>query len=329
MGAMQAQDYPMAKWGIGIRLPGSTEKSIEECLNRGEIIRTHLLRPTWHFVTAEDIAWMLELTAPHIKSALKSRHRELEITETLVQKSHAVLRKILSDKSHLEREILMAELSKAKIPTDNSRLSHLLLRAELDALICSGAIRNNKRTYTLLEPFLPKIKKRSREEALAELANRYFSSHGPATLPDFAWWSGLSVADSRLGIEMNKPDLIHETIDTASYWFFPSREPEGFSKKQAFLLPAYDEYIISYRNRMAVLTHENHAKSVSDNGIFRPVIIINGQVTGLWKRTLKNEKLLIEITPFRTYNKSEIKLIDKASGRLAMFYEKKVSVRFM
>ena len=176
MGAMQAQDYAMAKWAVGVRLPDSTDTVIESAIDKGEIIRTHVLRPTWHFVSSGDIYWMLALTAPHIKASLKSRHKELELTETIISKSHTIIEKALAGGKHATREELITKFEKADIATDNNRASHIFLRAELDGIICSGATKNKKQTYALLEERVPKTKSLNRDEALTALAEKYFSS---------------------------------------------------------------------------------------------------------------------------------------------------------
>jgi hypothetical protein len=320
-----AQDYYMAKWAIGVRLPGSTDRQIQTAIDKGQIIRTHLMRPTWHFVSPDDIYWMLQLTAPQIKSSLKSREKELGLTETIFKKSNTIIQKALREK-HLTREELMADLTKAKIATDNNRSSHLLLRAELEGIICSGAARGINRTYALLEKIVPKIKTLSQEEALAKLAEKYFFSHCPATLQDFIWWSGLSVVNAKHALEMIKSSLISEKIGPQTYWFLNSFSTPITAGKSGYLLPAYDEFMISYKDRSASLNFENNKKSISSNGIFNPVIVMNGQVTGLWKRTIKNDRIIVETEFFRPHNKKELSLIKKASIEFGNFLNKKTEV---
>jgi hypothetical protein len=322
MGAMQAQDYAMAKWAIGVRLPGSADRTIKAALDAGEIIRTHVLRPTWHFVSADDIHWMLELTAPHIKAGLKSRHKELELDETIVRKSNAMIEKALRGGKHLTREELVAKLGKAKIPTDDNRAAHLMLRAELDGIVCSGATKGGKQTYALLEDRVPKTKPVPKEEALARLAHRYFASHGPATVQDFVWWSGLSVSAARRALEMAQGRLISETIHAQTLWFAEGAFTTGTGS--VYLLPAFDEFIISYKDRRAALPFENHAKAVSNNGIFRPVVVVNGQVMGTWKRTIKKATVRVETELFQPPGKITTSLIEKAAMHYGHFVGKQV-----
>ena len=328
MGAMQAQDYNQAKWAVGVRLPHLTEEEIESSFNKGEILRTHLMRPTWHFVSADDIYWMLELTAPQIKAALNSRHRELELTETVVRKSQKVMEKVLSSNHSMTREELLNELQKSDIPTDLQRASHFMLRAEIDGIICSGATQGKKQTYALLSDRVPEKKTLLKEEALAKLTKKYFSSHGPATISDFAWWSGLPIADARRGLEMNKPNLSSATIGSATYWFANTSALLHTLSDSVYLLPAFDEFLISYKNRSAVITAEDHKKAISDNGIFRPVVLVNGQISGLWKRTIKKDTVVIETDYFRPHNKTEERLISNAADLFGSFSEKKAEIKF-
>ena len=326
MGAMQAQDYIMAKWAVGVRLPNSTDQVIESAINNGEIIRTHLLRPTWHFVSADDIYWMLELTAPQIKASLKSRHKELGLSETIFAKSNTIIEKALRGGKHLIREELVNELRKAKIATNDNRASHLMLRAELDRIVCSGATKGGKQTYALLEERVPKIKSLAKEEALAKLARKYFASHGPATLQDFVWWSGLSVRDAKHALDMVKSDLSSEIIDSQTYWFTSFFSIPKTDKKAVYLLPSFDEFIISYKDRSALLPFENQNKTVSNNGIFRPLIVVNGQVMGIWKRTIKKDKAIVEAKLFKQPNKTTKGLIIKASIEYGHFLQMKAGL---
>lgn len=326
MGAMQAQDYIMCKWAVGVRLPNSTDKLAESAIDNGEVIRTHLLRPTWHLVSSDDIYWMLELTAPQIKAVVKFRDKALELTEKIYTKSNNILEKLLRDGHSLLRDELKAHFEKAKIATDENRMSHLLLRAELDGIICNGQSNKGKPTYSLLEERVPKTKRLTKEEALAKLGEKYFTSHCPATLQDFIWWSGLSVKDAKRALELIKEDLISEEIESKTYWFSNSFTISR-NKESLYLLPAYDEYIISYKDRSAALPKENHKTTISSNGIFRPVILLNGKVTGLWKRTTIKDKIIIEAIFFQKQNKATYTLVQKATEQLGSFLDKEIIIK--
>lgn len=328
LGAMQAQDYNQAKWAIGVRLSHLTETQIESAFNNGEIIRTHLMRPTWHFVSSDDIYWMLELTAPQIKSASKSRNRDLGLSEAILKKSQEVLVKALEGHQFQTREALSKKLNEAGIKTDEQRLPHILMEAEIDQIVCSGKIQDKKQTFALLSERVPVKNSLTKDEALALLAKKYFTSHGPATLADFLWWSGLLVANARKALEMNKSELFSETIDSETYWFAEPVFQPAPNSDSVYLLPAFDEYLISYKNRSAAITIDQHKKAVSNNGIFRPIIVVNGQISGLWKRTVKKDSVLIELDHFRAHNKKELQLITIAAEKYAYFSGMKAEVKF-
>ena len=323
MGAMQAQDFAMSKWAVGVRLPNSTEKMIEAALDQGEIIRTHVLRPTWHLVSADDLRWMLELTAPHIKAGMKSRNADLGLTDAILTKSLKLIEKTLRDGNHSTREELIAVLNRANIDTNENRASHIFMEAELERLICSGASKSGKQTFSLLDERVPATRSLSRDEALASLAKRYFTSHGPATLDDFDWWSGLSIGDARRALDMVKSDVASEVVEGRTYWF----DRVNFkTKESAFLLPAFDEFIISYKDRSATLTSERHKQAVSSNGVFYPAMVVNGATVGLWKRAVKKEKVVLELGYFTKPQPSLQKLIETASVRYGEFLGKNVEI---
>jgi hypothetical protein len=322
MGAIQAQDYPMAKWALGTRLTGSTEKDIESSLDTGEVIRIHVLRPTWHFVAADDAYWMLQLSAPKIKSSMRSRNKELGLTESVISKTNDILRKNLSNGLSLTRDELADEFHKAKIQTEANRLSHILFSAEMDGILCSGPLKNNKQTYSLLYERVPCKNDFSRDEALAELAKRYFNSRCPATLEDFIWWSNLSATEARKAMDMIKQEFVSETIGSCRYFFpnsFHEVRPESSS---VHLLPAFDEFLISYKDRSSSLSLVHNKKAITNNGIFHPHIVINGQVTGLWKRTFQTNKVLIETRYFESPDKSTKDLIEMKAGMFGRFLNK-------
>ena len=328
MGAIQAQDYAMAKWAIGIRTLDSTDEIIEASLDKGEIIRTHLMRPTWHFVSAGDIYWMLELTAPQIKSSLKFRHKELELSGSVLTKSKLLLEKTLSNGLSLTREELAKEFIKVKIKTDGNRLYHLLVNSELDGLICSGLRKAGKHTYALLHERVPYKKVFTRDESLYKLAERYFTSHCPATLQDFVWWSGLSGKEARQAMESVKSGFVIEKIGPGKYLFPGSSSVPNHDKTSVHLLPAFDEFLISYKDRSASLSSAHNKKAVSSNGIFYPVIVVNGLVTGLWKRLIKKNKVIIEPVFYQQHNKTIKNLIEKKAYTFGHFINKETEVRY-
>ena len=222
---MQAQDYAMAKWAIGSRLAETTDRKVEHSINKGEILRIHVLRPTWHFVSADDIHWVLQLSAQKIKSSLTTRHKQLELTESVISKTNSIIERRLSEEICLTRDELANEFHKAGIRTDDNRLSHILFRSELDGIVCSGPVKGNKLTYALLHQRVPHKKDFSREESLGVLAKRYFNSRCPATLEDFIWWSNLSVKDALKAADLIKSDFTSVTMASKKYLM-----PNSFSE---------------------------------------------------------------------------------------------------
>lgn len=326
MGAIQAQDYSMALWAIGTRLSGSTKKTVESSFDNGEILRIHVLRPTWHFISADDIYWMLQLSSIKIKSSLKTRHFQLGLTEPVISKTIEILEKELANGSNLTREELASEFGKAGIKTDENRLSHILFRAEMDGIICSGPIKDKKQTYSLLYERVPHKTDFSRNDALAELAKRYFKSRCPATSEDFAWWSNLSAADVRKALDFIRSDFFCETIKNSKYWFPNSYTGGKLEKNSVNLLPAYDEFLISYKDRSRSLSAVNNKKTVSDNGIFYPIIVVNGQVAGVWKRKIQKNKVILETDFFRQPDLSVIKRLKIRALSFGRFLDKEIEM---
>lgn len=319
MGAMQAQDYPMSKWAIGVRLTDPAEEKVDSAIDKGEIIRIHVLRPTWHFISADDIYWMLNLSAPRIKSSLKTRHKELELTEKIIGKTQSLLLQRLSNGSGLTREEIAEEFTVAKIRTDANRLSHILFRAEMDGIVCSGPLKQKKITYSLLHERVPVKKDLLHDEALAELAKRYFISRCPATPEDFMWWSNLPVTEVRKAIDFIKHGFLQETIGKATYLIPHTYSGRSSNSGEIHLLPAYDEFLISYRDRSSSLAAVDNEKAVSNNGVFYPVIVINGQVEGIWKRNIHKNKLYVDLRFFKNPDMHNLHILEKKVNLFGKF----------
>jgi hypothetical protein len=285
LGAVQSQDYAGAKWAIAQRTRAATDADVDRACADGRILRTHVLRPTWHFVLPDDIRWMLALTAPRVRAAMAYYDRRLALDAAVYRRSQSVLQKALTGKA-LTREELARALGAAGIEATGQRLGHIMMRAEQDALIASGPRRGKQFTYALLDERAPRGRTLARDEALAELAGRYFASHGPALPQDFAWWSGLTVADARRGIESASPGLTAVTVGGKTYWHAPGAAPA--SRVQAnivHLLPNYDEVIVAYRDHAP-----SFAPGVPPTFAGRPemvmnhVVLVGGRVVGGWRR---------------------------------------------
>lgn len=322
MGCMQAQDFAGAKWAIANRVQGLTDQQIEADFDAGKILRTHILRPTWHFVCPEDIGWMLQLTAPHIKAMSKSMHKQLGIDQNILNKSKEILLNALNGNKHLTRQHLLPYYAAKGINTDDIRLGIILMDAELDGLICSGAKQGKQFTHALLHERVKPVPQLDREAAIAELAKRYFYSHGPATVPDFAWWSGLNLSDSKRGLEMNKHNLVSGIVNGQTYWFYG--EAQNLSNKPVQLLPAFDEYTVAYKDRSDVLSPAFN--KATGNGIFKPLVIINGQVTGTWKRSLTKNKVIVDFELFKAIDKRTQQKIMSEAKRYSKFVELELQI---
>lgn len=310
MGAIQAQDYNMAKWGIGIRIPEITDRKIEEALNKGDILRLHILRPTWHFVSKDDIYWMLYLSVPRVKTAMRSYDKDLGLTEAFIARTNSIIEKALQGNS-LTRQDLKDVINRAGIDTDNRTVNHIMMHAELDGVVCNGEMKGKKQTYALLQE---KVKRTTdqfdKDECLYKLAFKYFRSHGPATLQDFVWWSGLTTAEARQGIALMGNDFIHETINDQTYIFHRDSKPVS-SNSLINLLPAFDEFTVSYKDRKESLHIDHHHKIITSPGIFRPAISLDGKVIGTWKKSSKKNEIL-DTEFFYASNKKTQNLVTKA-----------------
>jgi hypothetical protein len=291
MTCMQAQDYGMARWAVGCRLRKASDVSVEQDFSDGKILRTHVLRPTWHFVCPADIRWLLKLSAARVKAMSRVYHQKLGIDYAILRQSKKIITKALSKHHRLTREELTFILHKEKINVSDGRAGHLLMDAELDALICSAGRTGNQFSYQLLDEAVPLSDLPGSEESIAELAKRYFFSRGPASIHDFAWWGNLSLSEARKGLDMNKQHLQRVSVNGNDYWFSlkaPLQRPSG---RSAFLLPAFDEYMIAYRNRDDVL--DPRFAGQCSFGL-APVIVYNGQVAGAWRRRGKKGSVQIE-----------------------------------
>ncbi|MCI0395732.1 MAG: winged helix DNA-binding domain-containing protein [Chloroflexi bacterium] len=316
LGAVQAQDYLGAKWALGLRMQNATDGVIERAFTEGTILRTHVMRPTWHFVTPADIRWMLELTAPRVNAVNAHMYRQLELDDALFLHSNVVIAKALQGGQQLTRAELGSALVEAGIAAEGMRLGYIVHRAELDAVVCSGPRRGKQFTYALLDERAPQARILQRDEALAELTRRYYTGHGPATVRDFVWWSGLTVADAKAGLEMVASDLTHEVIDGQTYWFSTSMPPVAEPSQTAFLLPTYDEFLIGFSS---FDKSRAGGRGASKNLVFDSTIVIGGQVVGTWRRTFKQGTAVIELAPFAPLTTAEAEAVTAAAQRYGEF----------
>lgn len=323
LGAVQAQDYPGAKWGIGQRLQNALDQALDQAFDKGEILRTHVMRPTWHFVHPKDAEWMLRLTWPNINKMMSSYNKKLELTDEIFQKAQKQFVKMLTGNKSITRQELKIGLSKIGIETNVQRLAHIVMQAELDQILISGPIKGKQFTYMLFDERVPKSKVLSHDEALKELAKRYFQSHGPATVHDFSWWSGLNMIDSKKGIEMAK--LEKEELDNKIYYYNIPKLIKDSST--IFLLPNYDEYGIAYKNRELFIPKEIREKPQQFGALPYPhMIVYDGMLIGMWKRVFKTNHAEIHANFFKKPSATTLSRLKNAVDEYGKFLSSPVLI---
>lgn len=322
LGAMQSQDYDMSKWGIALRMKNPSDQIIEEAIDQAEIIRSHILRPTWHLVARDDYRWMLELSAPQLRRNAASYNKQVGLEERTIQKSLKLIEQLLAGHQYLTRDEIMSALNKHKIKTNDLNSTHIMFNAELNGLVCNGPRRGKQWTYALLDERIPASKSMTRDEALARLASIYFTSHAPASDRDFSWWSGLNLGDARKAINFIEHRLNSVTVNEIIYYFTQEELVHGRYKNNVILLPAFDEFLVSYADRTPSLAPERTRDAITVNGIFKPVIVHEGKVIGLWKRTVKPKHIEMELFPFTDISLATKKSIEKSASQLSAFLNK-------
>lgn len=293
--AMQGQDLPGAKWSVGLRVPGATLEDVDDAFNRGEIIRSWPMRGTLHVVAAEDIGWMLELTAARTLQSLTTRYRELELDQATFTLAEKAAIGLLQGARSATRGELFAAFADAGIDTGGQRGAHLLGRLHQTRLLCWGPIRGNEQAVVLLDEWVTRPRTYEPDEALAEFVRRYFLSHGPATLRDFAWWTKLPVRDAKAGLALARGQLEEMIIDDTSYWMAPGLS-DRLPARRVDALPGFDEFMLGYQDRSAALaTHHAQFIVPGGNGMFLSTIVVDGRVAGIWRR--KKSAAGILVTP--------------------------------
>lgn len=320
LGAVQAQDYAGAKWALSQRARDASNVAIERELSDGAILRTHVLRPTWHFVAPNDIRWMLELTAPRVAAAMASYNRKLELDADVFRRSHAAIRKALAGGKALTRAELRMPLAKTRIgAVTGQRLAHLLMQAELDAVVCSGPVRGKQFTYMLLDERVPPAPALERDEALYTLTRMYFATRGPATAHDFAWWSGLTIADARRGIEIAERDIEEIHVRERSHWR-RAGALHAARHSSAHLLPNYDEYFIGLKDRSAIGERAGSVDRVrGGDALVNHIAFIDGQLVGGWRRFVAPDAVTVQLDPITPLTGAEINRLAAQAERFARF----------
>jgi hypothetical protein len=310
LGAMQAQEYGQSKWAIGVRLPGCTDAMVEQALADRSILRSWVMRGTLHTVAAADIHWMLDLLAPRLIAGSAGRQRQLGLESPTLHRSLQLLESGLEGRE-MTREQLISYFAQSDLDFTSHQVYHIMHHAALEQMVCVGVRVGNEPTFTLLSDRVPTPVRMTREEALATLAACYFNSRGPASLQDFIWWSGLTVKEAQKGLESVKSDLKELVYEGQSFWFPKDQSLDKTPTKRLFLLPGFDEYILGYRDRSAFLSPGDSPIVVHSNGIFNPMIVLDGQVVGVWKKTVKKNTVLLEPNTFVALDEEALHLLEQ------------------
>ena len=320
LGAVQSQDYAGAKWGLALRARGLTERSIDDAFDQGRILRTHMMRPTWHFVSPADIRWIQSLTASRVHAANGSMYRMLELDTKTLARSRRIIERALTRHTEQTRPELQEALCRAGIPCQGHRLAYIVMHAELEQLICSGPRRGKQFTYALITRRAPRAPQLTRDEALRELTERYFASHGPATIRDYSWWSGLTMREAREGVESARPLLTSEKLLERTYWFTSPASSRPARPPVAYLLPNYDECLIAYKDRGSVV---ERSSGTHLNESFANHVLLGDRVGGSWRR-VEGPTPTIELHVHRRLSRTESRALSAAVRAYSAFADRSV-----
>ncbi|MFL6550362.1 MAG: winged helix DNA-binding domain-containing protein [Povalibacter sp.] len=323
--AVQAQDYYAALWAVGLRLPGARQPLIEQTLNDRLIVRTWPMRGTLHLVASEDVRWLIELLAPRtLKRNAARLEREFGIDAQLIKQARKIVERSLRDNHALTREQLYEQFDAHKIPSAKLRGLHILWWLAHEGVVCCGPRAGKQHTFVLLDEWIAARPKLTKDESLGKLATRYFAHHGPATVADFAWWSGLTITDAKLALDLVRSELTSVAEGETTWWSGPKVTTRR--RTACHLLPVYDEFTVGYADRTASLDPGHADRQAAGHGIFRAPIVIHGRIVGSWTRELKKDTALVRVTAFDRFTREQRKLIDEAADRYGDFLNVNASV---
>ncbi len=326
LGAVQAQDYHGALWGIALRLPAATRADVEDAIARRAIVRTWPMRGTLHFVPAADARWMLELLAPRVIRSTSALLRQLELDAATFKRGRTVVAKALRKQSVLTRREVYSVLEAAGITTTGLRGIHIVRQLSLECVLCHGPHADKQPTFALFDEWIAESNRFDRDDALRALAERFFTGHGPATVRDFVWWSGLTVADAKVGLHLASASLVRVEHDDTEYWITPQVTE---AEPAAYLLPDYDEFLLGYKDRTASLDPRHSILVVPGaNGVFANTLVLDGRVRGTWKRVAGKHGVTVEASPFGRLSAAEKKAFVVPAERFAQFLGVPVTVRW-
>jgi len=327
LGASQAQEYTMAKWSLGQRTTGFDDTAVQSALDAGAVLRTHVLRPTWHVVAPEDIRWMLALTGPRVRGLNRYYERQAEIDAALADRAVDVIGAALQGGNHLTRAQVQEALARAGIEASGVRLGYLVMAAELAGVAVSGALSGRQRTYALLDERVPPTAPLDPDEALAELTRRYFVSHGPATVKDFAWWASLTLREVRRGLAMLGDELTSVEVDGLTYWFAPADAPRRDPAPTVHVLQGYDEYGVAYTQGRSAANIAGLTIAPPDTAMVIQPLVLDSQLVGWWRRVVGRAEVVAEVHLALTLDGDQTAAMHAAFDRLAAFAGVPIAVR--
>jgi hypothetical protein len=312
--AVQSQDYLGAKWSVGQRVRGATDAAIDEAFSRGDFVRTHVLRPTWHFVAPEDVRLLLQATAARVHALNAFMYRGCELDSAVLSRTRKVLIRELANDTHLTRAEVAAKLERAGIVAEGQRLAYIMMHAELEGLVCSGRLRGKQQTYALLDERIAATQRLSDDEALCALVHRFFAGHAPATLKHFVWWSSLTLKHAKAGVEMVGNKLPSFVLKGETW--YGAAKPHASRSTSALLIPEYDESLVGGRD-LGVTDLEPRAR-VRGPDYLRP-IIIGDRRAGTWRRVFEGRRVEIETSLVSKLGSTHERALRAAIGRYRQF----------
>lgn len=321
-GAVQAQEFAEVKWSLAERIGSITDAEVQRAFDDGEILRTHVMRPTWHFVAAEDLRWLLRLTAPRVHQFNRYMYDRTGLDPATLARAHDVIAGELESGRARTRKELKVALAREGIEGDSMRIGYVFGHAELEALVCSGPRRGKQQTYMLFDERAPAGSGPDAEAAPAELAKRYFRSHGPATARDFSWWSGLTLTQSRAAIEACEPRLERTEDEEGTPWFTLGLAEAAPARNRALLLPTYDELIVAYKDLRVEVAGDGPVESFPTR-----TIAIDGLTVGGWKRELSKHAVVVEARLFADIGRELTAELEQTVARFGAFLELEAELR--
>jgi hypothetical protein len=320
LGALQAQDYAGALWSIGLRIAGATREDVERAITDRTIVRTWPMRGTLHFVPAMDARWMLELLTPRIIAGAAGRHRQLELDDAAFRRSRTIVARALAREPILTRGALFTALEQEGVSTAGQRGIHIVQRLTMERMLCYGPHAEKQPTFVLFDEWIATSRRLERDEALQVIAERFFHGHGPASLHDFAGWTGLTMADARVALCLAESSLERVRSGDVELWMSATATMPAATSPRAHLLSGFDEFMLGYKDRSAALA-PRHAERIvpGGNGMFLSTLVLDGQVCGTWRRTARAKSVTLEASPFRTLEAAERKAFAAPVERYAHY----------